>query len=351
MKTIRIEASRCYDVNIGAGLLNRAGEMSAKALGGAVRGVIVTDDKVHPLYGERLKKSLSAAGFECSFFIIKNGEASKNTDNLICLLNYLAEKRITRSDVIFALGGGVVGDLAGFAAAVFLRGIRFVQFPTTVLAAVDSSVGGKTAVDLEKGKNLTGAFHQPSLVVCDTDTLATLEPEIFADGCAEVIKYGMIRSAELLDLLRTHVREQAEDIIARCVSIKRDVVAADEFDRGERAVLNFGHTAGHAVEAASHFGISHGSAVAIGMMIVTRAAVKTGICPAECMDALSALIDMYDLPGESPYSAEELYDIMLSDKKREGASISMIVPDDVGHCAIVKMSCDEALTFIKAGME
>lgn len=351
MKTIRIEASRCYDVKIGAGLLEEAGTLSLEALGGARRGVIVTDDKVYPLYGERLHKSLAGAGFECSFFVIENGEASKNTDSLIRLLNYLAEEHITRSDVIFALGGGVVGDLAGFAAAVFLRGIRFVQIPTTLLAAVDSSVGGKTAVDLEKGKNLAGAFHQPSLVICDTDTLDTLEPEIFADGCAEVIKYGMIRSVTLLELLRTHVKEQAEDIIARCVSIKRDVVAADEFDRGERAVLNFGHTAGHAVEAASHFGISHGSAVAIGMMIVTRAAVKTGRCPGSCLDALSELVSMYGLPSASPYSAGELYGIMLSDKKREGASISMIVPDVTGHCSIEKMSCDEALAFIKAGME
>jgi 3-dehydroquinate synthase len=351
MKTIRIEASRSYDVIIGAGLLDSAGSLSEGALGGKVRGVIVTDDRVYPLYGERLKRSLESAGTSCSFFVIKNGEASKNTDSLIRLLNYLAEEHLTRGDALFALGGGVVGDLAGFAAAVYLRGVRFVQIPTTVLAAVDSSVGGKTAVDLEKGKNLAGAFHQPSLVVCDTDTLNTLEPSIYSDGCAEVIKYGMIRSAELLTLLRTHVREQAEDVIARCVSIKRDVVAADEFDRGERAILNFGHTAGHAVEAVSRFGISHGSAVAIGMMTVTRAAVKTGRCPAECLSILEPLIELYSLPKKSPYTADELYESMLSDKKREGGFISMIVPDSVGHCSVEKMACSDVKAFIEAGIE
>ena len=219
MKTIKVQASVEYDVIIDSGILCRTGELSLPVCG-VCSACIVTDDTVDALYSGVVEDSLKKSGFRVVKFVIPHGEASKSTASLVALLEFLAESKLTRSDCIFALGGGVVGDLAGFAAAVYLRGIKFIQIPTTLLAAVDSSVGGKTAVDLVAGKNLAGAFHQPSLVICDYDTLDTLTPEIFADGCAEVIKYGIINDRPLFDLLSGGIRENIEDIIAACVDIR-----------------------------------------------------------------------------------------------------------------------------------
>ena len=212
MKTVKVNASKSYNVIIGDGLLDSLGEYTRKAVG-ECKLCIVTDDKVDALYSECAERSLRSSGYETEKFVIKNGEASKNTTSLIALLEFLAENRFTRSDCIVALGGGVVGDLAGFAAGVYLRGIRFIQAPTTLLAAVDSSVGGKTAVDLEAGKNLAGVFHQPSLVLCDTRTLDTLDESIFADGCAEVIKYSIINDREMFCRLQSGIRENVEEVI------------------------------------------------------------------------------------------------------------------------------------------
>ena len=203
MKTVTIDVSSTYEIKIGSGLLETVGQ-EVKKLGRAAKVCIVSDSNVYPLYGDTVKMSLENAGFAVTDFVIPAGEASKNAENFLRLLNALARMQLTRSDIIITLGGGVVGDLAGFAAACYLRGIRFVQIPTTLLAAVDSSVGGKTAIDLDAGKNLTGAFHQPSLVLCDTDTLNTLPEEVFRDGCAEVIKYAMLYDPELFDLLSAH---------------------------------------------------------------------------------------------------------------------------------------------------
>ena len=231
MKTVTVNASTSYDILIGDGLLDRAGELCAKHIG-VCRVCVVTDDTVHALYFDRLSRTLLDAGYEVYPFVIPHGEGSKSTDSLVALLEFCAEHRLTRSDALVALGGGVVGDLCGFAAAIYLRGVRFVQIPTTLLAMVDSSVGGKTAVDLRAGKNLAGAFHQPSLVICDCRTTDTLSPEIFADGCAEVIKYGVINDRPFFEFLKGGIAEQLEQVITDCVIHKRELVEVDEFDCG-----------------------------------------------------------------------------------------------------------------------
>ena len=223
MTTVQVKASRAYEVKIGRGLLETLGHEAA----GLVKGrsaAIVSDSNVAPLYLDRVKTSLEKAGFRTCAFVFPAGESSKNGETYLNLLEFLAENQITRSDTLVALGGGVVGDLTGFAAATFLRGVDFIQLPTTLLAAVDASVGGKTAIDLKNGKNLAGAFYQPRLVLCDLDTLDTLPDDIFADGCAEVIKYGMIGDESLLDLLgQKHFRDDPEEVVARCIASKRGV--------------------------------------------------------------------------------------------------------------------------------
>lgn len=344
MKTVHVCASRSYDVMIGPGLLTSLGEYAA-ALGKAKKICIVSETIVWPLYGAMTKKSLVDAGFEVTAFVFPAGEEHKNGSTYLSLLNFLAENRLTRTDLIVALGGGVVGDLAGFAAATYLRGIRFIQVPTTLLAAVDSSVGGKTAIDLPAGKNLAGAFCQPSLVLCDTATLTTLPKDIFRDGCAEVIKYGVLYDPNLF-----HVLEESgpgfdrESVIARCVELKRGVVAEDEFDTGARMKLNLGHTVGHGIEACSRYTISHGKAVSAGMAIVTRASH----CPESAR--IIACLEQFGLPIATEYTAEELADCALSDKKRTGGTVNLIIPRSIGCCEIVPSPVDHLKSFIEEGL-
>ena len=344
MTTVTVNASKCYDIKIGAGLLHQASREIA-ALGKVKTVAIVSDSNVWPLYGEILRSSLESSGFTAISFVFPAGEESKNAAVYLELLNFLAENHLTRTDLIAALGGGVVGDLAGFAAATYLRGIRFVQMPTTLLAAVDSSVGGKTAIDLPAGKNLAGAFCQPSLVLCDTDTLRSLPEDTFRDGCAEVIKYAILYDHPFFRRLETTGPDfPRESVIARCVELKRDVVMQDEFDTGERMKLNLGHTIGHGVEAHSHFSLSHGKAVAIGIAIVSRAS--------HCADTprILSLLKRFGLPISTDAPAEEIYRYTLSDKKRAGDSINLIIPRSIGNCAIVPTKISDLLTFIQAGL-
>ena len=296
-----------------------------------------------------MAESLTAAGFSVVTHVIPHGEASKSAVSLMDLLEKMATEHLTRSDLLVVLGGGVVGDLGGFAAAVYQRGIPCIQMPTTLLAMVDSSVGGKTAIDLAAGKNLCGAFHQPSLVICDTECLNTLPPEILADGMAEVIKYAFISDRSLFDLLQQDTPHM-EEVIHLCVEDKRALVEADETDQGARQLLNLGHTVGHAIEACSGFTISHGSAVAMGMVIITRAAVKTGICEAETLNALIALLEKYGLPTECPFTTEQLYAVALSDKKRTGNSITLVVPYGVADSRLVTVPADALEEYIRAGL-
>ena len=344
MNTVTVNASRTYDILIGSRLLSRLGAETAK-LGNVKSVCIVSDTNVWPLYGKIAKDSLEDSGFSVTSFVFPAGEASKNSSTYLNLLNFLAQSKLTRSDLIVALGGGVVGDLAGFAAASYLRGIRFVQVPTTLLAAVDSSVGGKTAIDLPAGKNLAGAFWQPSLVLCDTDTLNTLSSDIFRDGCAEVIKYGILYDPVLFDHLEKQgLQFDREAVIARCVELKRDVVMEDEFDNGARMKLNLGHTIGHGVEAKSAFSISHGCSVAIGTAIVCRAS--------HCRDTdrILSLLNKFGLPTNTAYRAEELVSYTLSDKKRSAGTISLIIPEAIGYCHIVPTPIEKLKSFIEAGL-
>ncbi len=349
MRTIQVSASKTYDVVISPGMLEQSGERIKTVCGGSLCA-LVTDDLVDQLYAKQVEASMLRSGYRVIRTIIKNGEQSKNAETYIALLNFLASNGVTRKDVLVALGGGVVGDLTGFAAATYMRGTALVQLPTTLLACVDSSVGGKTAIDLDSGKNLAGAFYQPDLVLCDTLTLNTLSPEIFRDGCAEVIKYGFIADNDLLYLLKEPILPRIEEIIARCVTIKRDIVCEDEQDLGLRQLLNFGHTFGHAIESLSGYTVSHGSAVAIGMAIMTRAAVSKGLCDKTVQSALEALLRQYGLPCNTAYDARSIAHTALSDKKRSDSSINLIVPVDLGKCEIMNYPVQELEAFIAQGL-
>lgn len=351
MKRICVHASAEYDVLIESGAFNRLGTPIKRVLKGR-KVVVVSDSNVAPLYLDRALQSLAQSGFEASGYVFPAGEDSKNAETYFSLLNYLAENRLTRSDALIALGGGVVGDLTGFAAATYLRGIALIQIPTTLLSCVDSSVGGKTAIDLPMGKNLVGAFYQPKLVICDPELLKTLPDAIFSDGCAEVIKYGMIGSEALLKRLADdHARNRLEDVIAECVDMKREIVESDEFDRGNRQLLNLGHTFAHSIEALSDYSISHGSAVATGMRIITCAAVKRGLCPEICLTTLDRLLTQYELPMRTSYTAEALAEKALSDKKRSGESITIVSPTGLGRSKLVKIPVSELIGWAKDGVD
>lgn len=350
MNVVNVKASTAYEVKIGSGLLAALGTEAAKVtkIGTAA---IVSDSNVWPLYGKAVQDSLENAGFSVISYVFQAGESSKSGTTYLSLMNFLAENHVTRSDCLIALGGGVVGDLTGFAAATYLRGISYIQVPTTLLAAVDSSVGGKTAIDLDCGKNLVGAFYQPKLVLCDVDTLQSLPVDIFRDGCAEVIKYGILYDAQLF----AHLQEfglffDREKVITRCVELKRDVVAEDEFDTGSRMKLNLGHTIGHGVESGSRYTISHGKAVAIGTAIVSRAAAKHGICTYETAEQIQNVLQQFGLPTETEYSSQVLFEAALSDKKRSGGTVNLIIPEEIGRCIIRPTDVDEIKAFIEAGL-
>lgn len=344
MIKIDVATAQAYSVTIGSGLLLTLAQ-EVKAHTKAEKVCIVSDSHVFPLYGKTLEKVLQDAGYITANFIFSAGETQKNSSTYLQLLEFLADNGLTRSDCIIALGGGVVGDLAGFAAATYLRGIAYIQVPTTLLAMVDSSVGGKTGIDLQAGKNLAGAFYQPTAVICDTDTLSTLPEEIFRDGCAEVIKYAVLFDPQLFAALEECGMEfQREAVIARCVEHKKNMVVHDEFDKGLRRLLNFGHTIGHAIEVCSHYEISHGRAVSIGMSVICRSA--------KCKDTkrITALLAAFDLPVSTDFSAGALCEAALSDKKRHGKTINLVIADHIGSCAIIPAPVEKLKTFIEEGL-
>jgi len=351
MNTISVNASKSYDILVGAGLLGQLGQQ-VKRISKASKIAIISDSNVWPLYGQAAVSSLQGVGLsDVIHFMIEAGEQSKNGQVFLDVLEFLAKNHITRSDCVIALGGGVVGDLTGFAAASFLRGVDYIQVPTSLLACVDSSVGGKTAIDLKAGKNLAGAFYQPRLVLCDMNVLNTLPRDIFRDGCAEVIKYGILYDPELYAHLQENgIEFDREWVISRCISLKRDVVAEDEFDRGARQKLNLGHTIGHGVEANSDFTVSHGQAVAIGMAIVSRAGFSWGICAEDTRDSILSVLRQFGLPTETNFSAEAIYRSALSDKKRSGTAVNLIIPQSIGNCIIRTTPVSELKAFIEAGL-
>ena len=350
MKTVEVNASKKYTVCIEDDMLYKIGKL-VKVHGNYKKVAVVTDDIVDGLYYETVNNSLTEAGYEVIKFVIKNGEASKNAENYIKLINFLAENHLTRSDLVIALGGGVVGDLTGFASATYLRGIDYVQLPTTLLAMVDSSVGGKTAIDISAGKNLCGAFYQPKAVYCDPKTLTTLKEEVFTDGCAEVIKYAIIGNEELFEHLSEYGKDfDREYVIFECVKMKSDIVCEDEFDTGKRQLLNLGHTVGHAVEICSNFDISHGSAVAIGMSIIAKTSAVTDICDKDTVVKVINIIKKFGLPYKTEFTAKQMSNIMVSDKKRFGDTINLIVIAKIGDSIIQKTKVNELEGLINKGL-
>ena len=351
MRNVHIPLREGYEILIGPGLLSQAGERIAEKFSPS-RIAVITEGTVDALYADALLSSLQKAGLSPCKYVFPAGEASKTLATYADILEFLARHEMDRKSLIVALGGGVTGDMAGFAAATYMRGIPYVQIPTTLLAAIDSSVGGKTAVDLSAGKNLVGAFHQPSLVLCDTDTLETLSPEIFADGAAEAIKYGVLDSAALFAQIRDHkIGADREEIIEKCVSIKRDYVVEDERDTGARQFLNLVHTIGHAIEACSNFTISHGHAVAIGMVLMARGAHRAGLLAEDCSAEIAAAAAAFGLDTRCPYEAGALYAASLRDKKRGGASITLVLPEQIGKCRLEKVSMQTLGEIIRLGVE
>ena len=338
---LTVNTSKRYTIRIERGALEQLGAYCASLFAPGKKAVVITDTHVAPLYLERVSTSLRNAGFDVTSCAFPAGEPSKRLSTIEGIYGHMAQAHITRSDFAVALGGGVTGDMAGFAAASYLRGIPFVQVPTTLLSQVDSSVGGKTGVDLPQGKNLVGAFWQPSFVLIDPDTLNTLSPHFFADGMGEVIKYGCIKSRALFDLLieTEDITSIMEDVIYRCVDIKRDVVERDEFDTGERALLNFGHTFGHALEKLHQYqGLSHGAAVGIGMVMMARLGEKAGFTAPGTADKIAAALEKYHLPVHSDLPLSQIVEATASDKKSTGSSINLVLLKDIGESFVHKVA-------------
>ena len=350
IQAIPVRTDPAYTVAIGAGLLKDCGRRLRELLP-ACRMAVITDSAVAPLYLETVAGSLASAGFSVSSHVFPAGERSKNMETLSGILEFLASVPLTRTDCVAALGGGVVGDMAGFAAACFLRGVRYVQLPTTLLSAVDSSVGGKTAIDLRAGKNLAGAFLQPAAVLCDTDCLKSLPPEVFADGAAEAVKTGVLSDETLFALFENGTLEaDPAEVVARCVAYKAGVVERDEREQGERKLLNLGHTVGHAIEKCSGYAVPHGHAVAAGLAVMARAAERLGWTEEPIADRICACLEKCGLPAETEYPAEALAEAALADKKRAGDSITIVVPKRIGLCELKKLPVTELLPVIAAGL-
>ena len=345
MHTVKVNlGDRSYDIELGTGL-DQAGAR-LKELGLGRKMALVTNPTIKKLHGQRIVDSLKAAGFLVMSVEVPDGEQYKNLDWANAIYTALLTNGFDRKSALVAFGGGVIGDLTGFAAATFMRGVPFVQVPTTLLAMVDSSVGGKTGVNHPMGKNMIGAFYQPKKVLMDLDVLKTLPREEFLSGIAEVIKYGVIRDAALFDYLdknRDKILSLDPDalshIIKRSCEIKAEVVSKDEREGGLRAILNFGHTIGHAIETAENYTMRHGEAVAIGMVYASRLAHRTGLCVASVPERVERLIKSYGLPANLTAlsrqpSVTELTDTMQVDKKAEGGKVKFVLPSKIGEVVI-----------------
>lgn len=347
MRTVHVETGKPYDIFIERGIIDNCGEYASK-LSTAKKVTVITDTNVAPHYQWKIVNSLQHSGFEVKSHIFQAGEESKTLNTIAEMYNTLADFKMTRKDLIIALGGGVTGDMAGFAAATYLRGIDFIQIPTSLLAQVDSSVGGKTGVDLPHGKNLVGAFHQPIAVLIDPETLNTLPDAYICDGMAEVIKYGCIKDSDFFENLeKENALDHIDDVIETCVSIKRDVVSRDERESGERMLLNFGHTLGHAIEKIYDFkGISHGMAVAIGMVLISKAGEKQGITEIGTTEKIAKLCQKYGLPVSDEATFEAMADAAKGDKKTAGGGINLVLLNKIGDSFTKKVELDNLLDFI-----
>lgn len=332
-----------YPIYIENGILEHAGSYLSQIFSGR-KIMVISDDHVYPLYGKKLINSLDS--WECHTLVLPHGEPTKSFQTLSEVYSAMLEARISRSDLVIALGGGVIGDLAGFAAATYLRGVKLVQIPTSLLAQVDSSVGGKTAVDLPQGKNLAGAFYHPKMVLIDPDVLQTLPERFIHDGMGEVIKYGCIKDRALFDTLKGHrsfdsLKEELASVIFRCVDIKRIVVEKDQFDTGERMLLNFGHTLAHTIEQFYRYSReSHGEAVAIGMYQITKIAEEKGLTAPGCADSLKEVLDAYGLPHQCGLSLSSLTAAITLDKKNLNSHLNVVLLHTVGDSYVYPTDTD-----------
>ena len=343
---------RSYPIIIEKGLINRVSEEIRKVYKGK-KIFIITDDNVNKYYGEKISEKLKDSNFEVKLLSLKPGEETKNFNTLPIVYNELLDFNLTRSDLIIALGGGVIGDLAGFVASTYLRGVDFVQIPTSLLAQVDSSVGGKVAVDLDRGKNLVGSFYHPKCVLIDPEVLNTLEDRFFIDGMAEVIKYGCIKDKEFFDYLEKmennkQLINNMEVVIRKCCDIKRQVVENDEKDKGERMLLNFGHTLGHGVEKYYNYEkYSHGEAVAIGMYNISKKSEQAGLTENGTSDKIKNLLEKYSLPYEMPdVNKEDIKKVISVDKKVEGDYINIVVLEKIGKSFTKKIRREDIKDYI-----
>ncbi len=353
METIHVDlAEHAYNIEIEAGLLDKIGPKVAQLLPKAKKAVIVTDTNVGPLYAERLQKSLAQVEIPAEVITFVAGEQSKNLTTFSQVLEAIAATGLTRSDVLLTLGGGVVGDLGGYCAASYMRGIAFIQIPTSLLAQIDSSVGGKVAVDLQAGKNLAGAFYQPKAVFIDTALLATLPIHFLHDGLAEAIKYGAILDAELFSKIAGYTGDEEllaniDSIVATCCNIKARIVEQDEFDTGLRGLLNFGHTMGHAIE--QYYGFStftHGEGVGIGMYQLTKRTEEMGITPLGTAAKIKAALEKYSLPTEPGVEKKLLLEGMKRDKKKTGNSITIIILEELGRAVLKKLAWQDVQKYL-----
>lgn len=347
MRRISVTGQNGYDILISQGLIASSGE-HIRAITKAKKALIISDSNVFPIYGEKVKTSLEAQGFEVFCFVFSAGEPSKNMNTVNDMLKDLCEAGLTREDIVVALGGGVTGDMAGFASAIYLRGIDFVQIPTTLLSQVDSSVGGKTGCDLSFGKNLVGAFHNPRLVLVDTDTLETLPERYIKDGMGEVIKYGCIKSENLFCKLASCERfsDIMQDVIYECIDIKRIIVENDFNEKGDRMLLNFGHTIAHAIEKIENFsGLAHGEAVGVGMLKIAQAGERAGLTLPDTADKIEALLQKFGLPCKTDIDLAELIGAMLHDKKRRADEINLVLLHSIGNSFIKALAIQNLQEF------
>lgn len=351
MKSITVKAqNETYDVVIDRGLLSRVGFLLSERFESR-HALLVCDDVTARLYSGTVTASLKAAGFDIATFIFPHGEANKRWNMVGEMLEKAASANLTRSDFFIALGGGVCGDMTGFAAAVYFRGVPFVQIPTTLLAAVDASVGGKTGVDLGTGKNLAGAFHQPACVLFDPDVIATLPVACVDEGKAEIIKHAVLAGGRLYEIaLGGALLDDIDEVVALNVEIKRSYVQADPYDTGCRQLLNFGHTIGHAIEKCSGYTIPHGQAVAMGMVAETKSFIKFYNEKSEILEIIKSILEKNSIKFDIPYTAQELTQAAIHDKKMASGNLNIIAPLGIGNCQIRSIPASHLKEYIEGGL-
>ncbi len=347
MRKIRLNTRASYDVMVGENLIRSAGQY-IREISSASKVLIISDEVVKGLFFDIAAKSLGECDFEVFSYVVASGETSKSLLSAEKIYSFLLENQFTRSDLIVALGGGVVGDLAGFVASTYMRGVDFVQIPTTLLAQIDASIGGKNGINLPYGKNLVGTIHQPRLVLADTNTLATLPKKLISDGMAEAIKCSLIKSSELFYKIKNlELEDFLEDLIFECINIKKEIVEDDEFEQSERKLLNFGHTLGHAIEKLYGFsGYTHGQAVAIGMAYATRAGEKLGLTKAGTYEELISVLEKYQLPTKVPCGVDALIEIAKSDKKSAGEFFDVVLIESIGNGLVKRIPTADLRQYI-----